>query len=201
MTCLEILVDVMNLSLPPPEAEDEPSAYRAAGVPTLAGTSRSAQWKKLLDEQSAWQVSRPPELQPLVEIDSHEPALFPSIIFSGGAGIAANMLYHTAAFLLLSSWPRSVSSAERTGPDDATAQLLSPLWHARHVCGIAVHSDPEHTRCWDPCMLAAFSLVAAKMTHPAQQEEIFACLGRVKAAGWHVDGLIQRLRDEWGPMG
>ncbi|KAI0473946.1 hypothetical protein GGR56DRAFT_649741 [Xylariaceae sp. FL0804] len=47
-------------------------------------------------------------------------------------------------------------------------------------------------------MLAALFLAARRVTRPCQQVEIVACLGRVRRAGWRTDGLVQRLRDEWG---
>lgn len=191
--CLGLLCDVMSFCLPTTEAEKEGALSQAM----TSGASRTERWKTLLDEVLTWQKSRPQELQPLLEAEARE-AAFPTILFAGGAGIYANVLYHTALFLLLSSRPRLLPPAA-AAPHGEPAAHVSPLWHARRVCGIAMGSDPEHTRCWDPCMIAAFSLVARRMSHSSQQAEIVACLHRVRAAGWHVDGLVQRLRDEWGP--
>jgi hypothetical protein len=197
--CLGLLSDVMNLCLPVPEAGEDAAPSRAAFSST-GGMSRVTRWSTLLDELWAWQRNRCPELQQLVEVEGRE-ATFPTVIFASGAGIVANTLYHTAMFLLLRNRPQSISLTEHHGKPELDAAQMSPLWHARRVCGIALNSDPEHTHCWDPCMIAAFSLMARRMTHASQQNDIIACLGRVKVAGWHIDGLVQKLRDEWGPIG
>ncbi|KAI1371395.1 hypothetical protein F4677DRAFT_435945 [Hypoxylon crocopeplum] len=199
LRCLGLLADVINLCLPTLEAEDD-VVQPLAAVSILVGAARVARWEELLEKLCAWHTSRPPELQPLMEVEGRE-ATFPTVIFASGAGISSNIIYHTAVFLLLNNRPHSISLVEWHGKSKLDAAQMSPHWHARRVCGIALHSDPEHTKCWDPCMIAAFSLVARRMTHPSQQNEIIACLGRVKAAGWRIDGLIQRLRDEWGPVG
>lgn len=211
--CLKLLTSVMTLCLPIPEVADSDATPSQDAVSTLtSGVSRVARWKQLIDGLQIWRRNRPPELQPLIEVEEgHNASTFPTVIFPTGAGISANTLYHTAMLLLLSNKPQSISLAEwqqqqqqhgNSVLDDAAAATahmsLSPLWHARRVCGIALNSDPEHTHCWDPCMIAAFSLAARRMTHPSQQHEVLACLGRVKMAGWHVDGLVKRLRDEWG---
>ncbi|KAI0847754.1 hypothetical protein F5Y00DRAFT_240368 [Daldinia vernicosa] len=197
--CLEILTDVMNLCLPISEAEDYVASSEAVVLP-LVGASRVAKWKELLNELRKWQMNRPPELEQLIEVEGRE-AAFPVVIFAGGAGVSSNTLYHTAMLLLLGNRPQSISLAELHRNSELDVAQMSPFWHARRVCGIALNSEPEHTHCWDPCMIAAFALAARRMTHPAQQNDIVACLSRVKAAGWHIDSLVQRLRDEWGPVG
>ncbi|KAI1661751.1 hypothetical protein F4813DRAFT_172051 [Daldinia decipiens] len=197
--CLDLLIDVMNICLPISEAEDYVASSEAVVSP-LVGASRVAKWKELLNELRQWKMNRPPGLKQLIEVDCRE-ATFPVVIFAGGAGILSNTLYHTAMVLLLGNRPQSISLAELNSNSELEVPQMSPLWHARRVCGIALNSEPEHTHCWDPCMIAAFALVARRMTHPAQQNDIVACLSRVKAAGWHIDSLVQRLRDEWGPIG
>ncbi|KAI0376363.1 hypothetical protein F5Y04DRAFT_212888 [Hypomontagnella monticulosa] len=199
LQCLALLADVMNLCLPASEIEDDYTGQPSAAVSNLAGVSRVAKGKELLEELWAWHTNRPPELQQLMETDSRE-ATFPVVIFAAGAGVSSNTLYHTAMLLLLSNRPQSVSVAEWKGGLDIDAAQLSPHWHARRVCGIAANSDPEHTHCWDPCMIAAFAFAARRMTHPSQQKDILACLDCVKMAGWNIDGLSQKLRDEWGPI-
>lgn len=206
LNCLGLLADVMNLCLPPQAPED----HTAASQPTLStpvSVSRATLWKDLLHELCTWSTTRPPELQPLTETEARD-AAFPTVIFASGAGISSNTLYHTAMHLLLTNKPQQSISPTEPGlrgnlePElDADKARLSPLWHARRVCGIALHSEPEHTKCWDPCMIAAFALVARRMTHMSQQDDVLACLGRIKVAGWNVDGLVRRLRDEWGPVG
>jgi hypothetical protein len=199
LCCLGLLADVMNLCLPLPEPEDD-VAHSPSAVSTLVGASRVARWKKLLDELWAWHKNRPPELLQLMEAEGRE-ATFPTVVFASGAGISSNTLYHTAMLLLFSNKPQLISLTEWHQSSELEVAQTSPLWHARRVCGIATNSDPEHTQCWDPCMIAAFSFAARRMTHPSQQNDIIACLRRVKGAGWHIDGLVQKLRDEWGPIG
>ncbi len=106
-------------------------------------------------------------------------------------------------FLLLRHQPQTatLSPDRHSGTTDEVGVRTSSLWHARRVCGIAVSSDPHHTRCWDPSMIAAFALTARLMTHPSQQKELLACLQHVKASGWRVDGLVRSLREEWGRLG
>lgn len=199
LQCLALLADVMNLCFPASEVEEGLTGQPKPAVSTFTAISRVARWKELLEELWAWQTNRPPELQPLLETDGRE-ATFPIVVFASGAGILSNTLYHTAMLLLLSNKPQSASIAERQGNLNIDAGQSSPLWHARRVCGIASNSDPEHTHCWDPCMIAAFALAARRMTHPSQQKDILVCLDRVKLAGWNIGGLVQKLRDEWGPI-
>lgn len=102
------------------------------------------------------------------------------------------MTYHAAMLLLLNHWPSNgllVSGVEQ--------DQVSPLWHARRVCGIALNSDPEHTKCWDPCMIAAFAFAARFITTAHQRNELLACLNQARMAGWRLDGLVRRLREEW----
>lgn len=204
LRCLRLLFDVMNLCLPVLQAGDDNDAAppRATASTLVGGASRVARWKELLTQLWTWQANRPLELQPLVEVEGRVP-IFPTVVFPSGAGISSSILYHTAIFLLLDNKPQSISPLTKWDgkPELDAAAQFPPLWHARRVCGIALNSDPEHTRCWDPCMIAAFWVAARRMTHPSQQNDILACLDRVKRADWHIDGLVQRLRDEWGPIG
>ncbi|EXJ77779.1 hypothetical protein A1O3_10008, partial [Capronia epimyces CBS 606.96] len=154
-------------------------------------------WKVLLEKLWKWHTRRPTEIHALVDAEDRE-ASFPTIIFTSSAGVSANITYHTSMLLLFSHQPCAISPVDwhsMTGADEAQ---MSPLWHARRVCGIALNSDPEHTKCWDPCLIAAFTLAAQQMTHPAQQTDLLACLDRVRAAGWHIDGLVRKLREHWG---
>ncbi|KAH8660274.1 hypothetical protein BX600DRAFT_513893 [Xylariales sp. PMI_506] len=192
--CLALLADVMKLVLPPSEREETSNKPDNSTTPVAP---LSEKWKALLAELLRWYTSRPPELQTLVELEGWE-AAFPSVIFTNSAGIWANVIYHTVMLLLLNHRPRSVSMAEWQKSAAVDKGHFSPLWHARRVCGIALGTDPELTRCWDPCMIAAFSIAARRMTHPAQQRDLVACLNRVKAAGWRVDSVIQGLHEEWG---
>ncbi|KAI1807950.1 hypothetical protein F4811DRAFT_503845 [Daldinia bambusicola] len=193
--CLELLTGVMDLCLPVSEGENYVASRQAVASP-LIGASDVAKWKDLLRALQEWQMHRPQELRQLMEVEGLE-TTFPVIIFVGGAGISANVLYHTAMLLLLSNKPQSTSFTELPKTLKIDAAQTSPLWHARRVCGIALNSEPEHTHCWDPCMIAAFSVAARRITHRTQQNDIIAYLDQVKTAGWSIDGLVRRLREEW----
>jgi hypothetical protein len=197
ISCLALLADVMILVHPTSEREEGASAQldSPATLPTVL--SQSERWKVLLDRLFSWYTNRPVELKALLDVQGRE-AAFPTILFTGGIGIWANIMYHTAMLLLLNQRPRSISLAEWLGSRMADKGQISPLWHAQRVCGIAVNSNPDLTRCWDPCMIACFSIAARRMTHPVQQSTLITCLIHVKSLGWRVDGMIQSLHEEWG---
>lgn len=178
----------MNLCLEPPEN----STSNAAST----HESRVESWQNVLAALRAWHADRPQGLQPLIELEKSGTA-FPTVLFTSSAGVNANAMYHTAMHILLSHKPRTIRP--RDGQDQGEAAHMSPLWHARRICGVALAS--EHAGCWDPCMIAAFFFAARRMTHQDQQRDLLACLQGVRAAGWRVDGLVRRLREEWGPFG
>lgn len=190
LQCLELLVDAMTFSFPASEASDDAAP---------SGTYGADSWEKLIDRLRAWHKSRPSSLEPLIETE-YPGAVFPTVVFATGAGISANMLYHAAMMLVLRNKPRSTPSDEQGGDPELDPVQMSPEWHALRICGIAVNSEPETTICWDPAMIAAFSLAALQMTHRSQQKDILICLRQLKLAGWRVDNLINRLRGEWGSV-
>jgi hypothetical protein len=197
ISCLALLADVMILVHPASERDEGAPAQAdsLATPPTMP--PQSTRWKALLDNLFAWYTNRPLELKTLIDVEDRE-AAFPTLLFTSGVGIWANTIYHTAMFLLLNQRPRSISLAEWQKSNMADKGQVSPLWHARRVCGIAVNSNPELTRCWDPCMIASFSIAARRMTHSVQQSGLIACLNRVKSLSWRVDGIIEGLHEEWG---
>ncbi|KAI3335518.1 hypothetical protein F4824DRAFT_146808 [Ustulina deusta] len=190
--CLKLLVDVMNFSFPLPAADDHTERSNTTDP------SRVEKWKKLAGGLRAWHSNRPQGLEPLVEVDNSENA-FPTVIFTSGAGISSNTLYHTAMLLLLSNKPDLVSLDEEVRNEGMDVAQMSSHWHINRICGIAINSEPEDTNCWDPAMIAAFSLAAKRMKHSSQRNDIITCLDRLKAAGWHIDGLTNRLHGEWRP--
>ncbi|KAI1384353.1 uncharacterized protein F4822DRAFT_445819 [Hypoxylon trugodes] len=196
LCCLSLLADAMKFCLPISEAEkDLASSQSVSEAPT--GPSCITRIGKLFDQLRMWWTNRPPQLQPLIETEGCD-ATFPTIAFASGAGISSNILYHTAMFLLLKNRWRLTPLFESSGSTVLDEIQTSPIWHARQVCGIAMNSEPEHTKCWDPSTMAALRLMARQMTHPSQQKEITTWFNRVKKAGWHIDSLIHRLHDEWG---
>ncbi|KAI1419672.1 hypothetical protein F5Y12DRAFT_788889 [Xylaria sp. FL1777] len=191
--CLKILVDVMNFSFLLPVTNKRTAASN------MTDPFRIDKWKKLADELCAWHRSRPPDLEPLVDIENSEKT-FPTVIFTSGAGISSNTLYHTAMHLLLINKPDLMSLEKRTGTTRIDAVQMSSHWHARRIFGIAINSEPEYTHCWDPATIAALSLMARQTRHSSQHHDIITYLDQLKAAGWHIDGLTNRLRSEWGPV-
>ncbi|TRX94304.1 hypothetical protein FHL15_004771 [Xylaria flabelliformis] len=190
LQCLKLLIDAMSFSFPMTQACDKTT------TPIVSGASRFEKWKELVERLYEWHTGRPADLKPLVELENPEDT-FPTVIFTNGAGISSNIVYHAAMFLLLSNKPQLVSLDEqgRNLGIDAT-QILSH-WHAYRICGIAINSEPDYTNCWDPVMIAVFSLVARRMTHRSQQNAILNCFSRLKATGWRTDSLVDKLQGEW----
>lgn len=199
LRCLILLGDVMTLCLPTPEDKATADLTKHTARAKEAA-SQTTEWTTLLEGLWRWYSSRPTEMQALVEIgDSHEgeEAVFPTILFTASVGISVNMSYHAAMFLLLTHWPSSIFLVDCFNSIGADPAQMSATGHARRVCGIAINSDPEHTKCWDPCMIASFALAARSTTLPSQRNEILSCLNQVRMAGWRIDGLVRRLRDGW----
>ncbi|KAI1358409.1 hypothetical protein F5Y08DRAFT_116476 [Xylaria arbuscula] len=191
---LKLLIDVMQSSFTCPQATHH------SATPTVTDSARINKERTLARGLAEWYNSRPSDLEPLVDVANPE-AAFPAVVFTNGAGIASNMLYHTAMFLLLDRPPRVESSQEAsTERDIETIAQDSSQWHAHRICAIATNSDPEYTRCWDPLTIAAFFLAAQKMRYSSEKNEILKCLSQLKEAGWRVEGLERRLRDEWNTV-
>lgn len=155
-------------------------------------------WMQLVDELERWYRARPQEFQPTLELELElELDLgnnFPVILFTNGAGIFGNQLYHTAMLLLLLNRPRTAQA--RLADSSFRPSVMSPLWHAQRICGIALHNDRRE--CWDLSLLASFLVAAKRMTHEAQQQEILHGFARIKAlTGWDVGEYLDELRREW----
>lgn len=153
-----------------------------------AGTPLDS-WMQLVDELERWYRTRPQEFQPMLELDAGN---FPVVLFTNGAGIFGNQLYHTAMLLLLQHRPRTARLADsRFQPS-----VMSPLWHAQRICSIALHNDRRE--CWDLSLLASFLVAAKRMTHESQHQEILHGFARIKAlTGWDVGEYLDDLRREW----
>ncbi|KAL3292769.1 c6 transcription factor [Colletotrichum asianum] len=157
-------------------------------------------WTMLSDALGLWYTNRAQEFRPMVEIDGGDETLFPIILFTNGAAVFANQLYHTAMLLLLQNKPRTLQAAVGTKKSGgSSSSATSPLWHAQRVCGIALNNDRRDS--WDLCLVASLYLAAQRMTYEPQQRAILECFERVKAlAGWNVDGFAARVREDWGLM-
>ncbi|KAI0518059.1 hypothetical protein F5B22DRAFT_601550 [Xylaria bambusicola] len=194
LRCLVLLVHVMQLCITPPEAEQHITAS------SMNTSTRVQKWKDISKGLSEWYHNRPPNFEPLVDVASSGDA-FPTVIFTDGASIASNTLYHTAMLLLLTS-KSNLSAFEKNNKEDNTdVTQSSPEWHAHRICGIAISSEPEYARSWGPETIAAFSLAAQHAKHSSQQNDILKCFGQLKAGGWHIDGLADKVRSQWKSVG
>jgi hypothetical protein len=158
------------------------------------GLNRAEIWQTLIHGLDAWFERRPQEFLPIIELYSkdgiHTNAEFPYIIFTTGAALLANQLYHCGMMLLLQKRPRF---AARSG---SKSSFMSTLWHVHRICGIAIQNDEFST--WDPCLLASFLVAARSVTHGSQQTTIVYTLERVQTlTGWDVSCHVDELRTEW----
>lgn len=152
-------------------------------------------WMQLAEELDNWYHERPQGFQPILELEVDKEIEsvqgFPVVLFANGAGLFSNQLYHTAMLLLLHSRPRTARIT------DFRSAKMSPLWHARRICSIALNN--ERRECWDPCLLASFLTAARRMTHETQQQEIIRGLSSIREiTGWDVGNLLHDLEEGWG---
>ncbi|EFQ35785.1 uncharacterized protein GLRG_10980 [Colletotrichum graminicola M1.001] len=193
------------------DAMSQPSSTSAQAAAAPARTPPSARaspptpvhrWTMLSDALGAWYANRAQEFRPMAEMDGEE-SLFPVVLFTNGAAVFANPLYHTAMPLLLQNKPRvlllQTAAAAAAAKKSSAAPLSSPLWHAQSVCGIALNNDRRDS--WDLCLVASLYLAAQRMTYEPQQRAILRCFERVRAlTGWRVDGFSAKAREDWGLM-
>lgn len=148
-------------------------------------------WTSLFGELNSWYARRTQDFRAMVETEGSDDGI-PTILFTGGAGVFANQMYHTAMLLLLQRRPRTLKLAE-----GQRSSLTSPLWHARRVCGVALSNDRRE--CWDTSLVASLVAAARYMTHEAQHRAILACISRVqKHTGWILGDCRRLLMAEWG---
>lgn len=148
-------------------------------------------WSSLVDDLNAWYHQRPQEFNSMVEFDNGDDA-FPIVLFTSGAAVFGNQLYHTAMLVLLRHKPRTVMI-----PVKQRSSTLSYLWHARRICGIALNNDRRE--CWDMSLVASFFLAARTMTHEAQHEVLLAGIDKVAAlTGWCLGTVRNILKMEFG---
>ncbi|MBE3044693.1 hypothetical protein IMZ48_19455 [Candidatus Bathyarchaeota archaeon] len=116
---------------------------------------------------------------------------FPLLLFTSGAGMMANQLYHTAMLLMLQGRPRTATVPA------ARVSSMSALWHARRICGMALANDARES--WDPSLVASFVVAARGMTHSDQHKLLLEKLEEVgRLTGWKVKHYRSMLMDEWG---
>lgn len=175
-------------------------AAKALGICHLEHTNQPSHhpmdgWLQAFEQLHQWYHLRPLEFQPMIELEGDDQMLhseggMPLLLFANAAGAFSNQLYHTTMLLLLQSKPRTVLL------HNVPSQLLSPLWHAQRICGIALNNDRRE--CWDPCLLASFLVAARFMTHESQQKEILQGFERIRVlTGWDVGEYLIHLREDW----
>lgn len=156
--------------------------------------SPAHRWRVIAGELGGWYLNRPQEFQPIIELDldsEDDEHLFPTVLFTNGAAILANQLYHTAMLLLLQHKPRTIALEPKKSPS------LSPLWHAQRICGIALNNDRRE--CWDICLVSSLYVAAKGMTYEPQQKEVRQRLDTVRAlTGWDTEYFACELGNAWG---
>ena len=184
LRCIVIATNITKLCFDPPEH---------GRITAVFPESRTARWRDLMNDLLSWYSRRPNDMHALIENEGHTNT-FRAIIFTNAGAAWANMMYHTCMLILITHKPGSVLLRSEYDKTKADQRHMSSLWHVQRVCGIGTSSNPQ---CWDPCMIAAFYVAAQRMTQINQQKELIACLERVRATGWHIEGLTTRLREEW----
>ncbi|KAE8378426.1 hypothetical protein BDV26DRAFT_281091 [Aspergillus bertholletiae] len=169
--------------------------HEAIPHPLTASHEVTENWLQTFGELEQWYHLRPLEFEPMVEIDARDHVLnqgseFPLLLFANGSGAFSNQIYHTAMLLLLQCKPRTALLNHPQSP------VLSPLWHAYRICGIALNNDARES--WDPCLLASLLLAAKHMTHESQQQEILQGFNRIRGiTGWDTGEYLSRLQEDW----
>ena len=158
------------------------------------GLNRVEVWKTLIHGFVHWYKYRPQEFQPVIELYSKDGMQseddFPMVVFSGGAAILANQLYHTGMMLLLQNKPRFADLPS------STSTAMSSVWHAHRICGIAMQNDGPSS--WDPCLVASLLVAARTVTHGSQHAAIIYTLETVqRLTGWNVSHFMNELRSHW----
>ncbi|ORY72079.1 uncharacterized protein BCR38DRAFT_405087 [Pseudomassariella vexata] len=162
------------------------AAYRQGSDGDVIST-----WTSLVEELNSWYSGRPQEFMSMAEFDDADDG-FPSILFTSGAGVFGNQLYHTAMFLLLRHKPRTAAIPRRN-----RSFTMSPLWHARRICGIALNNDARE--CWDTSLVASLVVASKVMTHEAQHSAVLSGLDRIgRLTGFDVSTARILLHAEWG---
>lgn len=151
-------------------------------------------WKSLVQRFAHWYIHRSQAFQPIIELYPRDGVLteddYPTIVFTSGAALLANQLYHTGMLLLLQSRPRFAEKPSQNSPS------MSTLWHAHRICGIAIQNDRPGW--WDPCLVASLIVAGRTATHASQHNAIVRTLETVqRLTGWILEPLVEQLRTEW----
>lgn len=163
-----------------------------ATSPNLSPRPTASQtWASLSEALNVWYSNRPHDFIPMLEVDDDE--LFPLVLFTNGAAILANQLYHVSMLLLLQNRPRTLP---RDAKQHGRSVFLSPLWHAQRICGISLNNDIRAN--WDFSLLSSLYLAAQRMTYEPQQHAILRGVTRIgNLTGWNIGALSAQLINEW----
>lgn len=158
------------------------------------GLNRVEVWKTLVQSLAQWYMHRQQELQPIIDLYPKDGVLtdddYPTIVFTTGAAVLANQLYHTGMLLLLQNKPRFADKPSQNSPS------MSTLWHAHRICGIAIQNDRPGW--WDPCLIASLVVAGRTATHASQHDVIVNTLESVqRLTAWVISPYIDQLRSEW----
>ncbi|KAL5394034.1 hypothetical protein PMIN02_005356 [Paraphaeosphaeria minitans] len=158
------------------------------------GLNRVELWKTLVAGFERWYKHRPLDFQPIIELYPRDAPTsedgFPTLVFSSGATVLANQLYHTGMLLLLQNKPRFMDRPH------SQSQSMSALWHTHRVCGIALSND--RWDCWEPSLIASFLVAAKTVTHQSQHKTILSTLENVQQlTGWNISQHVEQLAVEW----
>lgn len=158
------------------------------------GLNRVEVWETLVQGFARWYMHRSQAFQPIIELYPKDGLLaendYPTIVFTSGAALLANQLYHTGMLLLLQNKPRFANK-----PSQNTS-AMSTLWHTHRICGIAIQND--RSGWWDPCLVASVVIAGRTATHVSQHIAIVSTLQIVqRLTGWNLDPCVDKLKNEW----
>lgn len=149
------------------------------------GETFNRRWLRLWEDLQQWVGNRPPELLP-VQTTQTKP--FPHILFLHWAAISSNQLYHTACILLLNSMPKAIKLRPAT--------IVSPLWHARRICGISL-ANP-HQGCLNNAIQPLW-IAGRLFSHVSEHDIIINIIRKIEAeTGWGACWRIRDLELAWG---
>jgi hypothetical protein len=163
--------------------------HNQVGWDSGEGSTEYTRWRVLYDLIEDFHNARPEEFTPLMSYpsildDCRHP--FPMILYGSAAAVVGNLLYHSAAILLLQQKPASL---------ELTKTQKSPLWHARQICGIV--AENQEMGAW--ASVAQPLWVAGKLiSHRDEQEKIVDMLKMAQRnSGWWTEWYVEDLRLAW----
>ena len=158
------------------------------------GLNRVELWETLVAGFDRWYKYRPQDFQSIIELYPRDGISsedgFPTMVFSSGAAVLANQLYHTGMILLLQNKPRFVNRPY------SQSSSMSTLWHVHRICGISLSNDRWDN--WDPSLIASLLVAAKSVTHESQHKAILGTLENVqRVTGWNFGYHVEQLALEW----